>query len=444
MGLTRKLAEFISALRYEDLPPEVIMESKLCILDWFGVALSGSKEQLIDILLQVIMEQGGNPCASIIGKSDKLSLQQAALVNGVSSHALDFDDVHMKMMGHPSVVILPGVMALGEFKRCSGTDLITAFVAGFETACHVGFCQTRRHGARGWHPTGTIGHFGAVAACTNLLHLDIEKSVNAIGIAGTQAAGLRKVFGTMCKPLHAGKASMNGLFAAQLAEKGFNSSEEIIEGKEGFTHTFTPDGQLMCTLEGLGKHYEILNVMFKRYASCFGTHPTIDAALAFREEGLKTDDIKSVHVIPFHGLYDAINIMKPCTGLEGKFSIPYTFAVALIKGKVGEDEFAEESIRNPDIVQIRDKVTMEKNESMPENNSLVVIEMRDGRKLEKHIDINEVFKDPGKKEESLRNKFKDCATKVLSEDQSEDLYARIMELEKIGDISEVIALSRKK
>ena len=443
MGLTRKLAEFVSGLKYEDLPLEVILEAKLCVLDWFGVALSGSKEPLIDILLQVVREEGGNPRASVVGRSDKVSLQQAALVNGVSSHALDFDDVHTKMMGHPSVVVLPGLLALGESKACSGRDLIVAFVAGFETACHVGLCQTRKHGAHGWHPTATIGHFGAVAACANLLNLDIDTIGHAIGIAGTQAAGLRQVFGTMCKPLHAGKASMNGLFAAQLAQKGFTCSEKILEGKEGFTHTFTPDGDLAYAAEELGERYEILDVKFKRYASCFGTHPTIDAALALREGGLKPDDIESVHVTPFHGLYDAISIMKPSTNLEAKFSIPYTFAVAFVEGKAGEDNFLEKSIRNPEIVRIRDKVTMEKNENIPVNTSLIVVKTWDGRIIEKFADVNQVFKDSRKKEESLRNKFFNCATKVLSEGQSEDLYARIMELERIEDVGDVIKLSRK-
>lgn len=443
MGLTRKLAEFVRSLKYEDLPSEVIAEAKFCILDWFGVTLSGSKEPLVDILLQVLRAEGCNPVASIVGRSEKVSLHQAALINGSASHALDFDDVNSSMMGHPTVVALPAPLALGESKRCSGKDLIGAFVAGFETVCHIGLCQTRKHGARGWHPTATIGHFAAAAACANLLGLDVETTIASFGIAGTQAAGLRTSFGTMSKPLHAGKASMNGLFAAQLAEKGFTASEAILEEKEGFTHTFTPDGNLTYEPEGLGKQYEILDVKFKRYASCFGTHPGIDVALALREEGLKPDDIKSIHVVPFHGLYDAISIMKPTTSLEGKFSVPYTFAVAFVEGKAGEDEFGEESLNNPEIIKIRDKVTMEKDEKIPVNTSHVVVKTRDGRTIERDADVNQVFKDSKKKEESLKNKYFGCATKVLSERQSEDLYAGIMELEKIGDISSFINLSTK-
>jgi 2-methylcitrate dehydratase PrpD len=244
---------------------------------------------------------------------------------------------------------------------------MAAFVAGFEVACHIDFCQTRRHPARGWHPTGTIGHLGAAAACANLMNLDVEKTIYALGIAGTQAAGLRQVFGTMCKPFHAGKASMNGVLAALLAERGFTSSKDIIEGDFGFTKTFTPDGDLNCTLKGLGVDYQILDVMFKRYASCFGTHPTIDAALTFREEGLTAEDIESVHVVPYHGLYDVIKIMKPATGLEAKFSIPYTFAVAFVEGKAGEDRFTDSSVMNPEVLEVRDKVASEQLPGRPKN-----------------------------------------------------------------------------
>jgi len=444
MGLTRALAEFVSVLQYEKLPLDVITESKLCILDWFGVVLSGSKEPLIDILLKVIKEEGGNHVASVVGRTEQLSLQQAALVNGTASHVLDYDDVHMSMMGHPSGAIFSATLALGESKKCSGRDLITAFVAGFETACHIGRSQTRKHVAHGWHPTATIGHFGAAAACANLLHLDVEQSVTAFGIAGTQAAGLRRSFGTMCKALHAGKASMNGLFAAQLAEKGFDSAKDIIEGKEGFTYAFTPDGDVAYEPKELGKCYEILDVMFKRYASCFGTHPTIDAALAMRENGLIPEDIESVHIIPYHGLYDSISIMKPKTPLEGKFSVPYTFAVAFIKGKVGEDEFTEENINSAEIVRIRDKVTMEKKESMPQNNSLVTAKTRDGRIFEMHIDINQTFKDSKKKKESLRRKYFDCAAKVLSAEEANNLYLKIMKLENVTDVGEIVTLCRGK
>jgi len=440
MEATSKLAKFAHGLTFEALPAEVVFEAKLCLLDWLGVTLTGSKEPLVDILLDLAREEGGRPRASVIGRPEKVPLLQAALINGSSSHALDFDDVHGGLMGHPSVVVLPGLLALGENKGCSGTDLIAAFVAGFETACHVGLCQTRSHPARGWHPTATIGHFGAAAACANLLRLDVDRTVHALGIAGTQAAGLRGVFGTMCKPFHAGKASANGLYAALLAEKGFDSARDIIEAEFGFTRTFTPDGNPSCTMEGLGEDYQVLKVMFKRYASCFGTHPTIDAALAFRQEGLTVDDIESVHVVPYHGLYDVIKIMKPETGLEGKFSIPYTFAVAFVEGKAGEDCFTDSSVRNAEVNRLRDKVSMEKDETMPPNQSLVVLKTRDGRTMRKHVDVSQAMKNQEDKAEALQRKFYECATVVLKSDLVEELYKNVMNIEETRDVNAIIGL----
>lgn len=440
MQTTKLLAKFVNDLTFETLPGEVIFEAKLCILDWIGVTLTGSKEPLVDILVDVAREEGGNHRASVIGKGEKVSLLQAALINGSASHALDFDDVQGAFMGHPTVVVLSGLLALGESKRCTGKDLINAFVAGFETACHVGLFQTRRHAARGWHPTATIGNFGAAASCAKLLNLDVDKTIYAFGIAGTQASGLRQVFGTMCKPFHAGKASANGLLAALLAEKGFDSSREIIEGDFGFNKTFTPDGNLSYQLEGLGDDYQILDVMFKRYASCFGTHPTIDAALAFRKEGLTIDDIESVHIVPYHGLYDAIKIMKPTTALEGKFSIPYTFAKAFVEGKAGEDCFMDSEMMNPKVVQVRDKVTMEKDENMPVNNSLVVLRTHDGRTLKKHVDVSKVMKNQEEKSETLKKKFYECASVVLATDQVEELYQRVMNIDETKDVTEIIKL----
>jgi 2-methylcitrate dehydratase PrpD len=392
--------------------------------------------------MDVVKEEGGNSRASLIGRADKVSLLQAALINGAASHALDFDDVHEGLMGHPTVVVLPGLLALGEDRRCSGKDLITAFVAGFETACHVGLCQTRRHPVRGWHPTATIGHFGAAAACANLLNLDVEKTIYALGIAGTQAAGLRQVFGTMCKPFHAGKTSTNGLLGALLAEKGFNCSSAIVEGDYGFSKTFTPDGNLSYALEGLGDDYQILKVMFKRYASCFGTHPTIDAALAFRNEGVGADDIESVHVVPYHVLYDVIKIMKPTTGLEGKFSIPYTFAVAFVKGKAGEDSFTDSCLMDPGVIQVRDKVTMEKDENMPVNNSLVVLKTRDGRTLKKHVDVSKAMKNQEEKSEAVKMKFYECAGIVLSKNDVEALYQGVMTIDEAKDVTDVVRLTQ--
>src|SRR5262249_8865640 len=239
--VTWELAERASAIRYEDLPDDIRTLTRQCLLDWLPVTLAGSREELSRILAEQAIEDCGKPAASLIGRSEKVSAQQAALVNGAASHALDYDDVNMAMNGHPTVPIVAALLALAEDSDRSGADFIAAFVAGYETECRIGALVLPDHYGRGFHATGTIGSFGAATACAHLLGLDAEKTATALGIAATQAAGLKSMFGTMCKPLHAGKAAQNGLLAALLAACGFTSRTDALECAQGFAATQSSD-----------------------------------------------------------------------------------------------------------------------------------------------------------------------------------------------------------
>ena len=210
------------------------------MLDYIGVGLAGADDPLVLILLDELLEPGADTQASVIGHPIGLPVLSAALVNGAAAHALDYDDVNLAMPGHPSVAILPGLLALAEQQRSSGRELIAAFVAGYETACRIGIAMRPGHYGRGFHATGTVGCFGAAAACARLLGLDADTTAQALGIAGTQASGLKSQFGTMCKPFHAGKASQNGLLAARLAARGFSSRPDFVECEQGFARPTAP------------------------------------------------------------------------------------------------------------------------------------------------------------------------------------------------------------
>src|SRR6266436_5694010 len=240
-GMTQALAHRIATLRYEDLPADIIAIAKHCVLDWVAVAVQGTREPVATILAEQVAAEGGSDCATLIGRGRGASPRQAALVNGAASHALDYDDVNIRMMGHPTAAILPAVLALAESRGASGRDLIAAFVAGYETECEIGEIVSPSHYARGFHATGTVGTFGAAAACAHLCRLDGSAVATALGIAGTQAAGLKSMFGTMCKPLHAGKAAYHGLMAAKLASRGFTSRTDVVECGQGFARTHSPD-----------------------------------------------------------------------------------------------------------------------------------------------------------------------------------------------------------
>lgn len=208
--VTKNITDFVAALRYENLPEPAVELAKHCFLDWLGVTIAGSREPLVGLLREQAEEEGGNPLCSLIGSGQKCAPSWAALINGAASHALDFDDVVSAMGGHPSVPVFPALVASADIHQTSGQAFITAFIAGFETECRVGTLAAPEHYARGFHATGTVGTFGAAAACAHLYQLDSNAWQIAFGLAAAQAAGLKCMFGTMTKPFHAGKAAANG------------------------------------------------------------------------------------------------------------------------------------------------------------------------------------------------------------------------------------------
>src|SRR5579883_875101 len=293
--VTAALASRAAALRPETLPAEIRLLVRQCLLDWLAVTIAGAQEELTRILVAEAEEQGGRPVASLIGRALRTSTQQAALVNGAASHALDYDDVNMTMGGHPTAPVMPAVLALAESRGASGADLITAFVAGYETACRVGALVAPGHYARGFHATATAGSFGAAAGCARLLGLDAATTAVALGIAGTQAAGLKSMFGTMCKPLHAGKAAQNGLLAARLAARGFSSRPDVLECVQGFAATHGPDYHPEAALGAAPGGWYLRGNLFKYHAACYLTHAPIECARAVaRRPGFAADQVREI------------------------------------------------------------------------------------------------------------------------------------------------------
>ncbi len=293
--LTRGLARRAAELGWSDLPGPVRELARQCVLDCLGCAVAGAGDPLVGILLDEMAEAGGAAQASIVGYRQRMPALTAALVNGAAGHALDYDDVNIAMPGHPSVAVLPGLLALAELKGSSGRDLLTAFVAGYETACRIGAALGPGHYAIGFHATATVGAFGAAAACARLIGLDPQQTATALGIVGTQAAGLKSEFGTMCKPFHAGKAAQNGLLAARLAARGFSSRTDLIECVQGFAATHGPDFSPESALAAPENGFHILANLFKYHAACYFTHAPIECAGELRRRhGLTPDGIARI------------------------------------------------------------------------------------------------------------------------------------------------------
>src|SRR5436305_5461892 len=413
--VTAELAERASSLRYADLPEDVRTLARQCLLDWLGVTLAGSREELSAILTRQAMEDGGRPAATLIGQGAKVPPQQAALVNGAVSHALDYDDVNMAMSGHPSVPVIAAMLALAEDRGASGADCIAAFVAGYETECRIGALVLPDHYGRGFHSTGTIGSFGAAAACAHLLGLDAEKTATALGIAATQAAGLKSMFGTMCKPLHAGKAAQNGLLAALLASRGFSSRTDALECAQGFAATQSSDFHPDRALAEAPGGYHLRRNLFKYHAACYLTHAPIECGRKLRREhAVDTSAVREASLKVDAGASKVCHILAPKTGLEAKFSLRLTTAMALAGIDTARlDAYSEETTNDPALAALRDKVNVDFQPGWPHTQAQIKLTFVDGRVLEATHDSGIPEQDLPEQGRRLEAKFLSLAEPVL-------------------------------
>lgn len=441
-SITAVVADLAAGVRFDDLPPDVVLLAKQCLLDFLGVTLAGASEPLARILQDEIAEQGGNGQATILGTAMRGTIQQAALANGAASHALDYDDVHQTMSGHPTVPVAPGLLALAEWRGASPRDVIAAFVAGFEAECRIGLLVNPGHYAEGWHATGTLGAFGSAAACANLLSLGSAEFRTALGIAAAQASGLKSMFGTMCKPFHAGKAAANGLMAATLAARGFTSNTESLEAHQGFAATHGPTFDLDRALGGAPTGYFIRGVLFKYHAACYGTHSSIESLLSLREAHAFTpDQVRSVHLTVPVGALSMCNIQEPTTALEGKFSLRFTAALALGHGDTSELAFTDARTADPGLISLRDRVTVEGDPAFAGGGTKVTVNLADGRELQAAVDVNIPATDLQRQWERLAGKFRGLAIPVLGESRTAELLEAVRTLESQPSIEAIVRLA---
>jgi 2-methylcitrate dehydratase PrpD len=441
--LTRALAAQASAVTYDSLPEPVRELARQCVLDYYGVALAGADDPLATILLDELAEAGGAAQASIIGRKAKLPALSAALVNGAIGHALDYDDVNLAMPGHPSVAILPGLIALAEQRNSTGRDVIAAFVAGYETACRIGMALRPGHYDRGFHATGTIGAFGAAAACAHLLRLDAEATARALGIAGTQAAGLKSQFGTMCKPFHAGKASQSGLLAARLAARGFSSRPDLVECEQGFALTHGPDFKAEAALAEPKSGFHIFANLFKYHAACYLTHGPIEAAREIRERhGVKPEQIARMTLSLDRSTERVCNIPAPTDGLEAKFSLRQTVAMALSGVDTASlGAYSPETANDPALVKLREKLALDFHEGWPQAKAELQVALTDGRVLKASHDAGIPSSDIADQRERLIGKFDALAEPVLGAARARELRAAILGLDALADVGGVARLA---
>lgn len=439
MRISRKLAEYVHDTSFEDLSDSVVRYTKFCLFDWIGVTLGGSTEEAGVILFDAVCEMGGKEQATILGKGVKTNILFAALVNGCMSHALDYDDTHVGSSIHPSVCLAPAVIAVGEFMHASGKDLITAFALGFEISTRIGAAIGLSHYEHGWHATATVGRFGAAAGAAKLFGLSPDEIVNAFGLSGTQIGGLRQVFGTMSKPFHAGKAAMDGALSALLAKRGFDSSQQIFEGRFGIGNVYSSNPDFPTLTKNLGAEYQILKVAFKPYASALGTHPIIEAILDIKEkENIEANDVSEIRVELAELLFSVVSNENPKSRLECKFSVQHCAALAFIKGSVHHNAFTREMAGDPDLAQFRKKVTVKPDSRLKMFEARTTVFTKDGRKSTRLITTPKGFPGSPLSFEEMKDKFKGLVFPTFPWNQGREIFYKIRKLEEIPDIGEIL------
>jgi 2-methylcitrate dehydratase PrpD len=442
-GLTEAVVERCRSVSPGSLPAGAEVFARHCLLDWFGVALAGSREPAAEIVSVVVREPSG--VATLVGRAERANELTAALINGTAAHALDYDDLHPPMSAHPSAAIVAVLLAAADRDGgVSGKRLLAALAAGVEAGSVVGYALNPAHYEAGWHGTGTIGTIAAASAAMHLLGGEAHEWMAAIGLAATQAAGLKVMFGTMAKPLHAGKAASNGLLSARLALAGMTARADALEAPGGFGQLYGGAGAWPPP-SGNGR-LAIQDIVFKYHASCTATQATIENALAIgREHGLQPGDVERVELRVAPELETVCGIREPRDGMEAKFSLRTTTALALSGDDTSDiATFSDERISNSDVVALRDRVDVVYDAAaagQPFWAAMRVITTQ-GAHLSAESEVG-IELDTGLQEERLVRKFRSLAGRVLEPNGVETLMAAILGVEALDDVRTLTALARQ-
>lgn len=447
--LLEDLAAWVVKTSFGDIPGTVQEVAKRAIVDYVGVTLAGETSPISELLDRYVEQTPGAEEAALIGRSGKASAETAAFVNGAQGHALDFDDCNDSLGGHPTIVVLPPALAVAERLGVGGAELLEAYILGVEVTTKIGRAVNYTHYKHGWHPTATLGVFGSAVAAGKLMRFDAEQMATALSIAASTAAGLKANFGTTTKPIQAGRAAQNGVFAAKLAALGATANPGAFEHMHGFGPVFNGDGFFDAdAARALGEPWDMLDpgLTFKQYPCCASTHAAIDAALDLRREVADPADIVAVHVRPHPNRLPHTDRQKVRTGFEGKFSVQYVTAVALLRGHVGIGHFEQDTVDDPEVQRLTSIVDAQ---PLPEERwgddqfaAEVTVELADGTEL-----AGRVERPRGNgagvplTDAEIARKFSDCCqASGRAETYAQELHAALMNIEDESGLPRVVQL----
>lgn len=440
--ITQILAKFVATYPSRGWGDKVDHEAHRTFLNWLGCAVGAANHEAADAALAAVNMLQPAPQATILGRSEKVDMANAALINGITSHTFDFDDTHLKTIIHPAGPVASAVLALAEQIGASGRAVIDALVLGIDVACRMGNTIYPDHYDRGWHITGSTGMLGAAAACSRLLGLDEKKTAMALGIAASQPVGLREQFGTMTKPFHPGGAARAGMMAALMAKHGYTASPKALEAPRGFAQVISPKCTWTEITDELGERFEISFNSYKPFACGIVIHPSIDACVQLRERGVKPEDVDRIELRVHSLVLELTGKKEPADGLQGKFSVYHGCAAGLIFGRAAEEEFADDIINREDVVALRRKVVATVSDDIDEASADVTAVLKNGNRV--HVFVEHAIGSLQRpmSDKDLEAKFRHLSDPILGADKTSKLIAACWNLGNAKDVSAITALAR--
>ncbi len=433
-AVTRILADFVATHPSRGWTEAVDHEAHRTFYNWLGCAIGAAQHEAADAAVAASRMLDSSPQATVLGRSEKLDMASAALVNGITSHTFDFDDTHLKTIIHPAGPVASAVLALAEQQGLSGRAVIDALVLGIDVACRVGNTMYPDHYDRGWHITGSTGMLGSAAACARLLRLDAQQTAMALGIAASQPVGLREQFGTMTKPFHPGGAARAGLMSALLASQGFTASGKALEAPRGFIQVASDKRAWNEITDELGQRFEISFNTYKPFACGIVIHPSIDACVQLRERGVRPEQVERIDLRVHSLVLELTGKKEPQDGLQGKFSVYHGCAAGLIYGRAGEHEFADAVVNDPLVVETRRKVHAVVDDSIDEAAVRVSALLKNGERVDIAVEHAIGSLQRPLSEQQLQDKFNDLVVPVLGQARADEITRTCRALGSLGDV----------
>jgi 2-methylcitrate dehydratase PrpD len=439
MSQTKTLSAYLVSSRFEQIPADVIHEAGRALLNFVGCAVGGSREPAVETAIRALTPFSGERTARLLARPERFDPLYAAVINGITGHVFEYDDTTPMNYIHPTPPVASALFAYASANPTTGRDFLHAYLMGFEAESRIGNAVYPAHYNAGWHITATAGVFGAAAAIGKLLNLSTQQMIWAMGLAATQASGIREMFGSMAKSFHAGHAARNGYFAAIMAKENFTAGEFGIEGPRGFAPVLASEYDLSKITAGLGEDYQIRYNTYKPYPCGIVVQPTIDGCIdLYRDHHPEPDAIKAVRVRVAPLVLDLCNKRDLTQGLDSKYSIYHAAAIGLVRGKAGLQEFTDNAVNDPSIRKVRERVTAVADASITEDQSRIEVALADGRTLSGFVEQSLGNLHRPLSDRQLEEKLRDQALPKLSAAQVDRLIDLCWRFDQLQDMNELI------